>query len=207
LFSERPRPMNSRMLVVGLGNPGSQYQQTAHNLGFKVLDELAVRLQTRWAQQEGRALVALAERDHTELVLVKPQTWMNLSGRAVKSALERYDFALNELVVICDDLALPFGKIRIRAKGSAGGHNGLKSIIESVGSNEFVRVRLGILPEVEISDAAEYVLSPIAVQFETLASTMVEQAGNAALMIAQQGLVPAMNYFNSLSVPEKIEEA
>jgi peptidyl-tRNA hydrolase, PTH1 family len=199
--------MNSRMLVVGLGNPGSQYQQTPHNLGFKVLDELAVRLQTRWAQQEGRALVALADRDHTELVLVKPQTWMNLSGRAVKSALERYDFALNELVVICDDLALPFGKIRIRAKGSAGGHNGLKSIIESVGSNEFVRVRLGILPEFEISDAAEYVLSPIAEQFETLASTMVEQAGNAALMIAQQGLVPAMNYFNSLSVPEKIGEA
>ena len=199
--------MNSRMLVVGLGNPGSQYQQTPHNLGFKVLDELAVRLQTRWAQQEGRALVALAERDHTELVLVKPQTWMNLSGRAVKSALERFDFALNELVVICDDLALPFGKIRIRAKGSAGGHNGLKSIIESTDSNEFVRVRLGILPEVEISDAAEYVLSPIAEQFETLASTMVEQAGNAALMIAQQGLLPAMNYFNSLSLPEKIEEA
>jgi PTH1 family peptidyl-tRNA hydrolase len=131
---------------------------------------------------------------------------MNLSGRAVKSALEQYDFALNELLVICDDLSLPFGKIRVRAQGSAGGHNGLNSIIEAVGSNEFGRVRLGIFPGVEISDAAEYVLSPIGERFERLASAMVEQASHAVLMIAQQGLVPAMNYFNSLSVPEKIEE-
>ena len=195
------------MLVVGLGNPGSQYRQTPHNLGFEVLDDLAARLQARWAPREYQALVAPAEREHIELVLVKPQTWMNLSGRAVKSALEQYDFALNELLVVCDDLALPFGKIRIRAQGSAGGHNGLKSIIEAVGSNEFGRVRLGILPAVEISDAAEYVLSPIGEKFGKLASTMVEQASNAALMVAQQGLVPAMNYFNGLSVPEKIEEA
>jgi len=118
------------MLVVGLGNPGSQYRQTPHNLGFEVLDDLAARLQARWAPREYQALVAPAEREHIELVLVKPQTWMNLSGRAVKSALEQYDFALNELLVVCDDLALPFGKIRIRAQGSAGGHNGLKSIIE-----------------------------------------------------------------------------
>jgi len=194
------------MLVVGLGNPGSQYRQTPHNLGFEVLDDLAVKLQTRWAPRECHALVAPAVREHTELVLVKPQTWMNLSGRAVKSALEQYDFALNELLVICDDLALPFGKIRVRAQGSAGGHNGLKSIIEAVGSDEFGRVRMGIFPGVEISDAAEYVLSPIGERFERLASAMVEQASHAVLMIAQQGLVPAMNYFNSLSVPEKIEE-
>jgi peptidyl-tRNA hydrolase, PTH1 family len=195
------------MLVVGLGNPGSQYQQTPHNLGFEVLDDLAVKLQARWALGGCDALVALAEREEMQWVLVKPQTWMNLSGRAVESSLEQFGFALSELLVICDDLALPFGKIRIRAKGSAGGHNGLKSIIEQVGSNEFARVRLGILPELGVSDAAEYVLSPIGEQFEKLALTMVEQAGKAVVMIAQQGLLPAMNYFNSLSLPEKTEEA
>ena len=199
--------MSSRILVVGLGNPGSQYRQTPHNLGFMVLDDLAAKLQARWALQECQALVALVEREQIEWVLVKPQTWMNLSGRAVRLALEQFGFSLSELLVICDDLALPFGKIRIRAKGSAGGHNGLKSIIEHAESSEFARVRLGILPELGVSDAAEYVLSPICEEFERLALTMVEQAGKAVVMIGQQGLLPAMNYFNSLSLPEKIEEA
>jgi len=199
--------MSSRILVVGLGNPGSQYRQTPHNLGFEVLDDLAAKLQTRWSLQQCHALVAMAEREQIEWVLVKPQTWMNLSGRAVKSALEQLGFALSELLVVCDDLALPFGKVRIRTKGSAGGHNGLKSIIEHTESSEFARVRLGILPDLGVSDAAEYVLSPISEVFERLALTMVEQAGKAVVMIGQQGLLPAMNYFNSLSLPEKIEEA
>ena len=199
--------MSSRILVVGLGNPGSQYRQTPHNLGFEVLDDLAAKLQTRWSLQQCHALVAMAEREQIEWVLVKPQTWMNLSGRAVKSALEQLGFALSELLVVCDDLALPFGKIRIRTKGSAGGHNGLKSIIEHTESTEFARVRLGILPELGVSDAAEYVLSPISEEFKKLALAMVEQAGKAVVMIGQQGLLPAMNYFNSLSMPEKIEEA
>jgi peptidyl-tRNA hydrolase, PTH1 family len=195
------------MLVVGLGNPGSQYRQTPHNLGFEVLDELAAHLQARWAPRECQALVALAEREQMEWVLVKPQTWMNLSGRAVKSALEQFGFGLSELLVVCDDLALPFGKIRIRAKGGAGGHNGLKSIIEHTASSEFARIRLGILPELGVSGAAEYVLSPIKEEFEKLSLIMVEQAGKAVVMIGQQGLLPAMNYFNSLSVPEEVEEA
>jgi PTH1 family peptidyl-tRNA hydrolase len=195
------------MLVVGLGNPGSQYRQTPHNLGFEVLDDLAVKLQAPWALGGCGALVALAEREGVQWVLVKPQTWMNLSGRAVKAALEQFGFALSELLVVCDDLALPFGKIRIRAKGGAGGHNGLKSTIEQVGSNEFARVRLGILPELAVLDAAEYVLSPIGEPFEKLTLTMVEQAGKAVVMIAQQGLLPAMNYFNGPSLPERIEEA
>jgi peptidyl-tRNA hydrolase, PTH1 family len=198
--------MNSRMLVVGLGNPGSQYRQTPHNLGFEVLDNFAAKLQIRWTRHECHGLVALAKRDQGEWVLVKPQTWMNLSGLAVKSALEQFGFALNELLVVCDDLALPFGRIRIRAKGSAGGHNGLKSIIEYAGSSEFARVRLGILPEIGISDAAEYVLSPIGESLAKLAETMVEQGSSAVVMIARQGLLPAMNYFNGV-LPEKIEEA
>jgi PTH1 family peptidyl-tRNA hydrolase len=193
------------MLVVGLGNPGSQYRQTPHNLGFEVIDSLATRLQARYVQEGRDALVALAEKEQTEWVLVKPQTWMNLSGRAVKSALERFGFALSELVVICDDLALPFGRIRIRPGGGTGGHNGLKSVIESVESNEFARVRLGILPDFEIADAAEYVLSPISQKLEKLGVAMVERASQAVLMIAHQGLLPAMNCFNGLSAPETIE--
>ena len=195
------------MLVAGLGNPGSQYRHTPHNLGFQALDDLATKLQARWAPGECHALVALAKQEQAEWVLVKPQTWMNLSGRAVKSALEQFGFALSELVVICDDLALPFGKIRIRAKGGAGGHNGLKSIIEYAQSDEFARVRMGILPGVSVADAAEYVLSPIGQSLEKLASTMVEQASQAVLMMAHQGLLPAMNTFNGLSAPETIEEA
>ena len=199
--------MIARMLVVGLGNPGSRYRQTPHNLGFEVLDALATKFQTRWTSRECQALVALAEHEQVEWVLVKPQTWMNLSGQAVRSALQQFGFALDGLLVVCDDLALPFGKIRIRAKGSAGGHNGLKSIIEHTQSNEFARVRLGISPESGISDAAEYVLNPIEEEFEKLASSMVEQAGKAVVMIAQQGLLPAMNYFNGLALPEEIEDA
>ena len=199
--------MNARMLVVGLGNPGSQYRQTPHNLGFEVLDALATKLQTRWVPRECQALVALAEQEQVEWVLVKPQTWMNLSGQAVRSALQQFGFALDGLLVVCDDLALPFGKIRIRAKGGPGGHNGLKSIIEHVGSNGFARVRLGILPESGMSDAAEYVLNPIGEEFEKLASSMVEQASKAVVVIAQQGLLPAMNYFNGLPSPEEIEDA
>jgi len=199
--------MIARMLVVGLGNPGLQYRQTPHNLGFEVLDALATRLQTRWVPRECQALVALAAQEQVEWVLVKPQTWMNLSGQAVSSALEQFGFALDGLLVVCDDLALPFGKIRIRAKGSAGGHNGLKSIIEHTQSSEFARVRLGILPESGMSDAAEYVLNPIGVEFEKLASRMVEQASKAAVMIAQEGLLPAMNYFNGLALPDEIEDA
>jgi PTH1 family peptidyl-tRNA hydrolase len=191
---------------VGLGNPGSQYQQSPHNLGFEVVDDLAVSLQARWEPQRSEALVALAERECSQWVLVKPQTWMNRSGLAVKSAVEQYNFSLSELLIVCDDLALPFGKIRIRSKGGAGGHNGLKSIIESLGSNEFARVRLGILPEVSIADAAEYVLSPISEEFRELTTAMVKQAGRAVLMIAQQGLLHAMNAFNGLSTPGRIEE-
>ncbi len=198
--------MIARMLVVGLGNPGSQYRQTPHNLGFEVLDTLATKLQTRWTPREFQALVALAEQEQVEWVLVKPQTWMNLSGRAVKSVLEQFGFALDGLLVVCDDLALPFGKIRIRPKGGAGGHNGLKSIIEHTQSSEFARVRLGILPESGISDAAAYVLNPIEEGFEKLASSMVEQASSAVIMVAQQGLLPAMNYFNGLPLPEEIED-
>ena len=199
--------MNSRMLVVGLGNPGLQYRQTPHNLGFEVLDHLAATLHARWTTHEYPAMVAAIEQDQANWVLLKPQTWMNLSGRSVKLALEHFAFVPSELLVICDDLALPFGKLRIRARGGAGGHNGLNSIIECVDTADFARVRMGILPEAGISDAAEYVLSPIDDKFQKRASTMVEQAGRAVVMIAEQGLLSAMNHFNGLSILENTEES
>jgi peptidyl-tRNA hydrolase, PTH1 family len=198
--------MSFRTLVVGLGNPGAQYRQSPHNLGFEVVDILAARLNAQWVLQDCEALAARAGQGSGELVLVKPQTWMNHSGRAVKALLEQHQVLLSELLVVCDDLALPFGRIRIRSKGGSGGHNGLRSIIDAVGSNEFARVRLGIFPDSGIGDASEYVLEPIGKSFLKRAATMVEQASQAVLMAAGQGILPAMNCFNRHSSPEKTAE-
>jgi PTH1 family peptidyl-tRNA hydrolase len=134
--------------------------------------------------------------EDTEFVMVKPQTYMNLSGKSVSAALERYSLTAQDLIVVCDDLSLPLGKIRIRGQGSAGGHNGLKSIIESIASMEFTRVRLGILPEFEFTDASEYVLSPIPGEVERPVREMVEKGKEAVKLILSQGLLPAMNRFN-----------
>ena len=118
--------MHSRKLVVGLGNPGLKYKHTPHNLGFEVVDLLAAEGKLVWESGICSAWVAQGLVRDLDLILIKPRTYMNLSGRCVSGALERFSFSVEDLVVICDDLALPFGKIRIRRKGSAGGHNGLK---------------------------------------------------------------------------------
>ena len=188
--------MHSRKLVVGLGNPGLKYKHTPHNLGFEVVDLLAAEGKLVWESGICSAWVAQGLVRDLDLILIKPRTYMNLSGRCVSGALERFSFSVEDLVVICDDLALPFGKIRIRGKGSAGGHNGLKSIIESIGSDSFVRVRLGVLPEFEIPDAAEYVLAPIPGALRGAVPEMIEKGREAVKMIASKGLLSAMNQFN-----------
>ncbi len=188
--------MNSRKLVVGLGNPGRQYQNTPHNLGFEVLDHLASEMRTSWVSGSCAALVAEGSIANASVVLLKPQTYMNDSGRSVRLALEVFSSSVEDLLVVSDDLALPWGKIRIRPSGGAGGHNGLKSIIESLGSGEFGRIRLGILPETPITDAAEYVLSPIPREAGELVAEMVERGREAVKLVTQSGLLAAMNRFN-----------
>src|SRR2546422_7092440 len=151
---------NRQYLIVGLGNPGEEYEGSRHNLGFMLIDKLAGAEGIDVARRECQSLVGRGEIEVHAVKLVKPQTYMNLSGQAVACLAARHRLAKpgENLIVISDDLALPFGKIRIRARGSAGGHNGLKSIIAALGSNEFTRLRIGIQPEHPIVDSKRFVL-------------------------------------------------
>src|SRR6476659_8355318 len=148
------------ILVVGLGNPGAEYEWSRHNLGFLLIDKLSADSGIDKFRRECQSVVGRGEIEGRAVKLVKPQTYMNLSGEAVACLVHKHKLAEpgENLIVISDDLALPFGKIRIRARGSAGGHNGLKSIIASLGTNEFTRLRIGIQPEHPINDSRSFVL-------------------------------------------------
>ena len=189
--------MNPKKLVVGLGNPGPRYAKTPHNLGFEVVDLLAADFGTtlKWQDVE-RSRVAWCSFEGWELILAKPQTYMNLSGEAVESLCRVCSFAVSDLIVVCDDLALPVGRIRIRSQGSAGGHNGLKSIIELLARDDFTRVRLGIAPDVEIAEAAEYVLTPIPDRFREDFDQLIVRGKEAVRAICLEGVIAAMNQFN-----------
>jgi PTH1 family peptidyl-tRNA hydrolase len=189
--------MNPKKLVVGLGNPGPRYAKTPHNLGFEVVDLLAADLGAarKWQDVEGSRIV-LSPFEEWEMLLAKPQTYMNLSGEAVESLCRVFSFAISDLIVVCDDLALPVGSIRIRSQGSAGGHNGLKSIIEVLARDDFTRVRLGIAPDVEISEAAEYVLTPIPDRFREDFDRLIVRGKEAVRAICLEGVTAAMSQFN-----------
>src|SRR5437016_136459 len=150
-------------LIVGLGNPGNEYEWSRHNLGFMLIDKLAGDAGAIVKRRECRSLVGSASLEGQRVRLAKPQTYMNLSGEAVVCLIARYEMSevAESLIVISDDLALPLGNIRLRARGSAGGHNGLKSIIGALGTNEFVRLRIGIQPDHPVSDAKAFVLDQI----------------------------------------------
>jgi peptidyl-tRNA hydrolase, PTH1 family len=183
-------------LVVGLGNPGYAYVLTPHNLGFMVIDHLADRCGVQVSRTEGAALTALVRIGGWEVVLAKPQTFMNLSGVSVRRLVERYQVPTEELVVLLDEAALPFGTLRIRKRGSAGGHNGLKSIIGALGSDVFVRVRMGIQPDHPVSNLKSHVLGRFSRgQLEAVAE-MVDRAAEAVEVIVREGVESAMNRFN-----------
>ena len=149
-------------LIVGLGNPGTSYEKTRHNLGFMLIDELARGAQTHVKREECRSLLGRAVIENRTIELAKPQTFMNLSGEAVKCLIAKPDRSIERLVVISDDLALPLGTIRLRPKGTHGGHNGLRSIIEVLGTSEFIRLRIGIMPEHPVTNAKGFVLENFA---------------------------------------------
>jgi peptidyl-tRNA hydrolase, PTH1 family len=183
-------------LIVGLGNPGPEYAWTPHNLGFLGVDAIAERAHIRVERPEAKSLVGLGEFAGQEVALAKPHTMMNLSGLAVRDLLERFECATEEMVVLYDDVALPWGMLRIRQRGSAGSHNGLKSIIGTLGGNEFPRVRMGIRPEHPIGDLAAYVLRPMRKAELEIAADMAEQAAEAVELIITRGIADAMNRFN-----------
>ena len=183
-------------LIVGLGNPDPEYQWTPHNLGFMAVDELANRGSIRVERPEGKALVGRGKLAGEDVLLAKPQTYMNLSGISVRELLAKYELAPADLLVMWDEVQLPFGTIRIDRKGSGGSHNGANSVINAVGTPEFLRLRLGVGPDHPLSSRKEFVLRPMKKAELEVAAEMVGKAGDAVEMILEKGIEPAMNLFN-----------
>jgi peptidyl-tRNA hydrolase, PTH1 family len=195
-------------VIVGLGNPGVQYDWTPHNIGFLAVDAIAERAGIRVTRPESKSQVGLGTLAGTEVVLAKPQTYMNLSGAAVRMLLERYEAGPEDLIVLSDEAMLPWGSIRIRERGSAGGHNGLNSIIGSLGTNEFIRIRLGVQPEHPLGDMADYVLGAMRKPEREMALQLAQDAAQAVEAILTEGVGKAMTRFNKRadaagSEPEK----
>jgi peptidyl-tRNA hydrolase, PTH1 family len=183
-------------LIVGLGNPGTEYERTRHNLGFMLVDLLASDCGAQVKRTECRALIGRAEIAGRGVELVKPQTYMNLSGEAVKCLLQKEERSRERLVVISDDLALPFGKIRVRPNGSHGGQNGLRSIIDRLGTNEFIRLRIGIQPEHPISNASNFVLERFSKSEADKIEDILKICAEAVRTIILDGVEKAMAEFN-----------
>jgi PTH1 family peptidyl-tRNA hydrolase len=183
-------------LIVGLGNPDPEYQWTPHNLGFMAVDELANRGAIRVERPEGKALVGRGMLAGEVVVLAKPQTYMNLSGLSVRELLAKYELEVSDLLVMWDEAQLPLGTIRIHPDGSAGSHNGAKSVIGSLGTQEFARLRLGCSPDHPVSSRKEYVLRPMKKAELEVAAEMIAEAGDAVEMILKQGIDAAMNKYN-----------
>ncbi len=188
-------------LIVGLGNPGPDYEWTPHNLGFLAVDALAGRAGIRITRPESKALVGLGKVAGHEAVLAKPQTMMNLSGVSVRMLLERYEGAPADLIVLIDETDLPWGMLRIRDKGLNSTHNGLKSIISALGTDEFVRVRMGVQPEKLWGDRREYVLREMDREERKIAEEEVVEAAGAVEMILAEGAEKAMSRFNRKAAP------
>ncbi len=193
-------------LIVGLGNPGPEYQWTPHNLGFLAVDELANRSSIRVERPEGKALVGLGKVAGEDVILAKPQTYMNLSGISVRELLEKYELEPADLLVLFDERDLPWGMIRIGERGSPGTHNGAKSVTSSLGTQEFARLRLGCGPDHPVSDLAEYVLRPMKKAALEVAAEMVAEAGDAVELLLTQGIAAAMNKYNRRVQPPEVEQ-
>jgi PTH1 family peptidyl-tRNA hydrolase len=183
-------------LIAGLGNPGPEYEWTPHNLGFLALDALAERAGIRVTRPEAKSLVGRGQFAGQDVVLAKPQTMMNLSGVAVRMLLERYECTAAETIVLIDEVDLPWGMLRIRDRGRNSTHNGLKSIIGSLGTDEFIRIRLGVQPEQLWGDRRDYVLCTMGRDERQIAQQMTADATEAVEMILTEGLNKAMSRFN-----------
>jgi len=183
-------------LIVGLGNPGPEYQWTPHNLGFLAVDELANRAGIRVERPEGKALIGLGKLAGVEVILAKPQTYMNLSGVSVRDLLEKYESGPEDLLAMWDEAQLPWGAIRIHAEGSAGSHNGAKSLISWLSTSAFTRLRLGCGPDHPLTSRKEYVLRPMKKAELEVAAEMVADAGDAVELVLTNGIEAAMTKYN-----------
>ncbi|MDT4966479.1 MAG: peptidyl-tRNA hydrolase, family [Acidobacteriota bacterium] len=187
------------MFIVGLGNPGAEYERTRHNLGFMLVDRMAAEAGALVKRKDCRSLVGRARIEESQVQLVKPQTYMNLSGEAVQCLLAKQEprGTVGDLIVISDDLALPFGTIRLRRRGSSGGHNGLKSIIAATGSDEFARLRIGIQPEHPLADAKSFVLDEFSRSERIELDKILDRSAEALRAVLRDGIDKAMAQYNS----------
>jgi PTH1 family peptidyl-tRNA hydrolase len=185
-------------LIVGLGNPGREYRETRHNVGFMVVEEIAGRYALGWSQAPSQVPDALVAKRFgpDPMLLAKPLTYMNLSGNAVAGLARYYDVPTEALLVVVDEIALPFGKLRARPRGSAGGHNGLKSVIERLGTTDFSRLRLGVGRGDDRRDLADHVLSTFERGERTELESFITGAADAAEMFVAEGIGKVMNTYN-----------
>jgi PTH1 family peptidyl-tRNA hydrolase len=192
-----------RWLVVGLGNPGPEYELSPHNAGFLAVDRFAVRNGIRLHRKECLALVGSGD----EVVIAKPQTYMNESGGSVKQLLPKYEFSPERLLLVYDELALPWGQLRIRGKGSDAGHNGVKSVIRSIGTQDFPRLRIGVHPGGPQSGGKDYLLAPVRRGQREALDAMLDQAAEAIESIVAEGVEKSMAKFNRRALGSDKEEA
>jgi len=191
-------------LIVGLGNPGIEYQFTPHNLGFLTIDRVANDLGVEVRNRQCRALTARATVAGVPVVLAKPETYMNLSGLSVRELLAEHQAEVkSDLIVIYDELDLPLGTIRIRQRGSSAGHNGMESILGALGTDEFLRIRLGIAPNRKIADSVKYVLTPFRKSQLKVVDGILDLAAQAVDVILKEGAAAAMNRFNRKPEPSE----
>jgi peptidyl-tRNA hydrolase, PTH1 family len=184
------------LVVVGLGNPGAQYANTPHNLGFLAAERLAERNKIRITTKAGAALTGTGKISGRDIIVAKPQTFMNRSGASVKPLLQMRRLTARNLILVYDDLALPWTALRIKTQGSAAGHNGVKSVIAELGTDRFMRVRLGIYPSSPVEDAARYVLAPFERAWKQELDEMLTYAAEAIESIIANGAIKAMTSFN-----------
>src|SRR5215470_10727343 len=194
-------------LVAGLGNPGEEYALSPHNLGFMVADRLAERYGIRITRRDSKALIGVGEIDGREVMLAKPQTYMNLSGTSLAPLMEKHGIPLDRLVVVYDELDLPWMAVKIKPKGSAAGHNGMKSVIQSLKTSDIIRMRLGIHPGHKLASGADFVLAPIKRSQRKELDELIDYAADAVRSIIAEGVEKAMTKYNRRAPGSNNEEA
>jgi PTH1 family peptidyl-tRNA hydrolase len=201
LFFPRSRKVDdatdaTTVLVVGLGNPGREYRESRHNVGFMLVDRLADELSVKMTRVQHRAIVGSGSLEETRIILAKPQTFMNLSGAAVASLIRFYKIPLDRLMVVNDDIDLPFGMLRLRPGGGSAGHKGVQSIIDRLGTQQFARLRIGVGRPPGSKQGASYVLQDFSTAEREELAIILKEAADAVRVFALQGIESAMNRFN-----------
>ncbi len=191
-------------IVAGLGNPGAEYARTPHNVGFQVVDQLAAQVSASWREESRfQGAVARARISGVDALLLKPLTYMNLSGESVARLMQYFGVGADGLLVVSDDADLPVGRLRVKPNGSAGGHRGLQSIIDHIGTNAFARVRVGIGRASRGGSLASYVLSRLAPDDEAVLQEAIGKAAEAAVSVLAHGVPATMNQFNGVGAPNE----